>query len=146
MKYLILLLAFLVLTATPLQSATHQQVGSGLREANPCGATLLELDSLTEYWERAWAAEYKDFTSAEIDHFLEKKKIGRSDVTGVRVFRSDRHKDYAVVAYFLFESTLDDELLVSLDCILTMNRAPGMIFLPESFQELMGKTYEEIGQ
>ena len=144
MKYL---LAFsLLFLATPLQGATHQQVGSGLREANPCGATLLELDSLTEYWGRAWAAEYKDFTSAEIDHFLEKKKIGRSDVTGVRVFRSDQYKDYAVVAYFLFESTLDGEPLVSLDCILTMNRAPGMIFLPESFQELMGKTYEEIGQ
>jgi hypothetical protein len=144
MKYLLALL--LLLIATPLQSATHQQVGSGLREANPCGATLLELDSLTEYWERAWAAEYKDFTSAEVAHFLEKNKIGRSDVTGVRVFRSDQHKDYAVVAYFLFESTLDGEPLVSVNCVLTLNNAPGMIFLPESFQELMGETYEEIGQ
>ena len=146
MKYLVLLLALLGLTATPLQSATHQQVGSGPREMNPCGATLLELDPLTEYWERVWAAEYKDFTPAEVAHFLEKKKIGRSDITGVRVFRSDQHKDYAVVGYFLFQSTLDGEPLVSVNCILTMNSAPGMIFLPESFQELMGETYEEIGQ
>ena len=146
MKYLILLPILLGLMATPLRGAPHYDIGSGAREVSPCGATLLELDSLTSYWQRMWGANYKDFTKEEVAHFVEKRKIGRSDIAGVRVFRADKHKDYALVVYFLFQSTLDGKPLVSLNCVLPLNGAPGMVFLPEPFQELMGETYEEIGQ
>tara|TARA_R100001086_G_scaffold138047_1_gene72196 strand:- start:301 stop:741 length:441 start_codon:yes stop_codon:yes gene_type:complete len=146
MKYLILLPILLGLMATPLRGAPHYETGSGARGGNPCGATLFELDSLTSYWERLWGADYKDFTKEEVAHFVEKRKIGRSDIAGVRVFRAERHTDYAIVVYFLFQNTLNGEPLVSVNCVLALNGAPGMVFMPESFQELMGKTYQEIGQ
>ena len=145
MKYLIFLLIFIGLSSTPLHSAT-QNAGSGIRESSPCGATLLELDSLTNYWQRMWQAEYKDFTPAEITHFLEKKKIGRSDIAGVRVFRSNHHNDHAIIVYFLFENTLGGKPLVSINCVIPINSSPGLVSTPSSLQELMGKSYEELGK
>jgi len=93
-----------------------------------------------------WQAEYKDFTPAEITHFLEKKKIGRSDIAGVRVFRSNHHNDHAIIVYFLFENTIGGKPLVSINCVIPINSSPGLVSTPSSLQELMGKSYEELGK
>ena len=146
MKRVLLLSALISLLTSPLQANPHQEVGSAQRDASPCGATLLQLEELTGYWSRMWAAEYKEFNQQEVTHFLAQQNITRTDIVGVRVFKSDKHKDYALTVYTTNVTLLEGEVLVKMDCVLPLNSTPGMVLMPESFEELMGKTYEEIGQ
>lgn len=138
------LLAVLFLLMSSVAVANHEPPEMGA--ISPCGSADTELDHLTKYWQLRWTVEYRDMTSDEIAHLLEAKSIENSEIIGVRVFKSRHHADYALVAYRLFQNFLDGKPLVQLHCIVQLNGAFGLTMDPPEFQELMGKTYEEIGE
>ena len=135
-----LFLLFLFSSGTSV-SAGHPEPG-----VSPCGEVKKELAYLTKYWKYRWSTEYRDMTSDEVAHFLSINNLGDSDIIGVRVFRSRYQPTYAVVAYRLFENFLNGRPLVQLYCIVNLNGAFGLMLDPLELQDMMGKTFKEIGE
>lgn len=142
MKFFLVALCLLFLfTSGTSVSATHPEPG-----ISPCGETKDELQYLTNYWEYRWRTEHRDMTPDEVAHFLSINNLGDSAIIGVRVFRSKYQPTYAVVAYRLFENFLNGRPLVQLTCVVKLNGAFGLMLNPLELQDMMGKTYEEIGE
>ena len=121
-------------------------IGSLDGPPGPCGSPYLELENLTGYWSYRWNSDYKDFTEDEVKTFLKAKGLEGSEITGVRIFRAAAHKDYALTASRLFQNFLNNRPLVEVRCVVKLNGFVAYLMLPEELEEVLDKTYKEIGR
>ena len=142
MKFFLVTLFLLFLFSSD-SSASPRAQEPGI---SPCGDIKNELTTLTQYWEYRLMAEHRDMTPDEVFHFLKIHNLEDSDIIGVRVFKSHYQPTYALVSYRLFENFLNGRPLVQLNCVVRLNDAYGLNLNPLQLQDMMGKTYEEIGK
>ena len=135
--------------ASPSGYSKENDLGehNAVNSRSPCGKEGLDLDSVTLYFQITFDAVYKDLTEKEIELFLE--KIGQKDsrIVHVRVFRSAKQEQYAVVSSWMFRNYLNDKPLVELLCVEKLNGAAAMFYSTIDFSRMMdGKVFYTIGQ
>ena len=135
--------------ASPSGYSKENDLGehNAVNSRSPCGKEGPDLDSVTLYFQITFDAVYKDFTEEEIELFLE--KIGQKDsrIVHVRVFRSAKQEQYAVVSSWMFRNYLNDKPLVELLCVEKLNGAAAMFYSTIDFSRMMdGKVFYTIGQ
>ena len=148
-----MLVIFISLAQVSVASPSGYSKENDLGEHNvtnyrsPCGKEGLDLDSVTLYFQITFDAVYKDFTEEEIEHFLE--KIGQKDsrIVHVRVFRSAKQEQYAVVSSWMFRNYLNDKPLVELLCVEKLNGSAALFYSTIDFSKMMGgKVFYTIGE
>ena len=104
--------------------------------ANSCDPSALNLSVTTRHLSLTQRADWVDLNPTEIDTFKRSQNIERIPVSLVRVFRSEFQPTYAVVAVVTNEHSL---------CIKVLNEKAAILYTPKQFEELMEKSWEELG-
>ena len=120
---------------------------TAVNSPSPCGKEGLSLDSVTLYFQIRFDSVYKDLTEKETEHFLE--KIGQKDsrIVHIRVFRSAKQEQYAVVSSWMFRNYLNDKPLVELLCVEKLHGAAAIYYSTIDFSRIMdGKVFYTIGE
>ena len=129
-----------VSVASPSGYSLENDLGehNAINSPSPCGKEGLDLDSVTLYFQITFNAVYKDFTEKETERFLE--QIGQKDsrIVHVRVFRSAKQEQYAVVSSWMFRNYLNDKPLVELLCVEKLNGAAALFYSTIDFSRMMG--------
>ena len=135
--------------ASPSGYSKENDLGehNAVNSRSPCGKEGLDLDSVTLYFQITFDAVYKDLTEKETELFLE--KIGQKDsrIVHVRVFRSAKQEQYAVVSSWMFRNYLNDKPLVELLCVEKLHGAAAIFYSTIDFSEIMdGGVFYTIGE
>ena len=135
--------------ASPSGYSEENDLGehNAINSPSPCGKEGFDLDSVTLYFQITFDAVYKDLNEKETELFLE--KIGQKDsrIVHVRVFRSAKQKQYAVVSSWMFRNYLNDKPLVELLCVEKLNGAAALFYSTIDFSKMMGgKVFYTIGE
>lgn len=143
LKLAALLVSFFLVSSTVGHTSPSPYYGE--ESYNPCGVDGIQRDSLTAYFEHTFVADYKDLSEEETLYFL--KQIGQenSRISNVRIFRSLRQPDYAIVSSYLFQSFLEGKVLVELYCVERLNGSPALYITKEGIENFIGKSFSEIG-
>ena len=104
--------------------------------ANSCDLSALNLSVTTRHLSLTQRADWVDLNPTEIDTFKRSQNIEHIPVSLVRVFRSEFQPTYAVVTAVTNEHS---------PCIKVLNGKAAILYTPKQFEELMEKSWEELG-
>lgn len=104
--------------------------------ANSCKPPASNISTTTRFLVVTQRADWVDLNPIEVNTFKRIQNIEHIPVSLVRVYRSEFQPTYAVVTAVTNGLSL---------CITVLNGKAAIIYTPKQFEELMGKSWEELG-
>lgn len=121
------------LALVPIHSSLGQANEHETRASiHPCGESNADLTNLTGFLEFRWKATHADLDPVFVAQFLLHFDLLHTDISLIRVFKSQLQPKLGIVAARRFTNYLNDEILVDLWCVVKLYDEWVMSISPET--------------
>lgn len=110
---------------------------------HPCGEPNADLKNLTGFLKYRWTATYVDLEPVFVAQFLSHFDLLDTDISLIRVFKSQHQPKLGIVAAHRFTNYLDGKPLVDLWCVVKLYDEWVMSISPETLGDIFADAGSE---